>query len=357
MRLKNSIIIILILLLLIICRPIAADIELIAKIAPKNDGFRGMVDSDQIVDVSTTSGNILVSDGTYFDNVTVSGDIAIIADGTTTIQANAVDSDDYTDASIDHEHLAPDVISGMADTTIADADYLLFWDATDSTLKKVDAAELTAGATAWDDIGNPDANDEIDMAAYIIELNIEDFRIGDGGSNYWKWNAGAMTNEGATSFELPNGADPTVDAEGEIAFDTDDDAIEIYNGTASRLIPTLLDVDKLIYAPDYINDQVPILHVDADIYPHGIKLVNVQITLPADAAYSMVFEEWAGDPPAAQNDIETITTTGSDSYMEVLTTSIDDSDIDADDYIFLDIPNTNVDWILCKVVYYVKEGN
>lgn len=42
--------------------------------------------------------------------------------------------------------LDPTCISGKADTTIADADYVLFWDATDSTLKKVDAAELTAGS-------------------------------------------------------------------------------------------------------------------------------------------------------------------------------------------------------------------
>jgi hypothetical protein len=44
----------------------------------------------------------------------------------------------------------------------------------------------TGGATAWDDIGNPDANDEIDMGAYIIELNVADLRIGDGGSNYFR---------------------------------------------------------------------------------------------------------------------------------------------------------------------------
>jgi len=41
--------------------------------------------------------------------------------------------------------LDPTAISGKADTTIVDADYVLFWDATDSALKKVDAAELTAG--------------------------------------------------------------------------------------------------------------------------------------------------------------------------------------------------------------------
>jgi len=41
--------------------------------------------------------------------------------------------------------LDPTCISGKVDTTIADGDFVLFWDLTDSTLKKVDGAELTAG--------------------------------------------------------------------------------------------------------------------------------------------------------------------------------------------------------------------
>ena len=64
--------------------------------------------------------------------------------------------------------LDPTCISDKADTTITDADYVLFLDATDSLLKKVDAAELTAGggATAYDDIGNPDASGSIAMGAF-----------------------------------------------------------------------------------------------------------------------------------------------------------------------------------------------
>lgn len=43
-------------------------------------------------------------------------------------------------------------ISARSDTTIADADFVLFWDATDSALKKVDAAELTAGGAETNDL-------------------------------------------------------------------------------------------------------------------------------------------------------------------------------------------------------------
>ena len=58
---------------------------------------------------------------------------------------DCVDGDNIANDAISEEHLDPTVISSLTDTTIADADYLMFWDATDSQLKKVDAAELTSG--------------------------------------------------------------------------------------------------------------------------------------------------------------------------------------------------------------------
>lgn len=163
--------------------------------------------------------------------------------------------------------------------------------------------------------------------------------------------------DSAAATILKSYTNPTVDAEGEISWDSDDDNIRVFDGSVIKTIPTNQDIDALIFAPDGVNDQIPIFHVDADKYPFGIKLVNVQISLPADAAYSMVFEEWAGDPIVAQNDIETVTTGSGDSYMEVRTGDIDDSEIDADDYIFLDIPATDVDWIHVKVVFYVEDGD
>jgi len=61
---------------------------------------------------------------------------------------DCVDGDNIANDAISDEHLDPTIISSLTDTTIADADYLMFWDATDSALKKVDAAELTSGGGA-----------------------------------------------------------------------------------------------------------------------------------------------------------------------------------------------------------------
>ena len=41
--------------------------------------------------------------------------------------------------------LSAAAISGLSDVTAASADYLMLWDATDSSLKKVDAGELLGG--------------------------------------------------------------------------------------------------------------------------------------------------------------------------------------------------------------------
>ena len=58
----------LILILLLFATPCYAGINLIDQIVPKNDGFQGLVDDDQIIDTANTADNILISDGTYFSS-------------------------------------------------------------------------------------------------------------------------------------------------------------------------------------------------------------------------------------------------------------------------------------------------
>ncbi len=67
-------------------------------------------------------------------------DTAHIADSQVTtakIAADAITSAKIADDAISEEHLDPTVISGLADTSIAAADHLMFFDATDSQLKKL----------------------------------------------------------------------------------------------------------------------------------------------------------------------------------------------------------------------------
>lgn len=184
--------------------------------------------------------------------------------------------------------------------------------------------------------------------------SISDEELDEGANFTW---TGTHDFGGATSLEIPAVDDPTTDAEGETAWDTNDDAFEVYMGSESEsaLIPAYQKLDAHVFAPDGINDEICIFRVDALIYPFGIEIDQVSITLPADAAYSMVFEEWAGDPPVAQNDISTVTTGSGDAYAEEAPDT--DAALDADDYIFLHVPNTDVDWIHVQVIYHINDGN
>jgi len=157
---------------------------------------------------------------------------------------------------------------------------------------------LNSVMVKWNDLVNPDANDEIDFAAYTIELNVEDFQIGDGGgSNYWKFNAGALSNAGNATItladgsdiiitananagpwlanngdigtgtfdlggavlEIPNGTSGTTDVTGEIYLDTNGDGgtnfsgevIQVYTGAANKyLFPIALPL--AVSQDDYI---------------------------------------------------------------------------------------------------------
>lgn len=71
--------------------------------------------------------------------------------GTGASQISASDMPDEDIGDIDIASgvytIEPEFISGKADTTLASGDYLVFWDATDSTLKKVDADEVLSGGS------------------------------------------------------------------------------------------------------------------------------------------------------------------------------------------------------------------
>lgn len=58
--------------------------------------------------------------------------------------------------------------------------------------------DATSGSPAWDTIGAPTANDEIDFGAYTIELNVTDFQVGDGSAA----NAVIFTGGAGGQFKL-----------------------------------------------------------------------------------------------------------------------------------------------------------
>lgn len=105
-----------------------------------------------------------------------------------------------------------------------------------------------------------------------------------------------------------------------------------------------------LYDPEDMNDEIAWFQVDSNLYPNGIEVTVVSIQLPADAAYTMGFERWDGDPPSVQATIEDVTTGAADNYKRVTNTDIDSQDVNADDWVYLDIPSTDVDWITVTLI-------
>jgi hypothetical protein len=162
------------------------------------------------------------------------------------------------------------------------------------------------------------------------------------------------------NLKIPSSDDPTTNASGEFAWDTDG-ALEVYltGESESALMPVFKHLSVPIVQPDSVQAYSPDLHIltlNSLVYPFGIEIDSISIQLDADAAYSMVIEEWSGaDPPVYQNAISTVTTGATDTYaIEAPDT---DGNLDAGDKIYLDIPTTDVPKVTVEIYYHVTEGN
>jgi hypothetical protein len=116
--------------------------------------------------VVATDTHILVADGTDYDNVAVSGDATLSNTGVLTIANDAIDSEHYTDGSIDLAHLSADCVDGtkVADDAINSEHY------TDGS---IDLAHLSADCVD----GTKIADDAINSEHYT-DLSIDSAHIG-----------------------------------------------------------------------------------------------------------------------------------------------------------------------------------
>jgi len=91
------------------------------------------------------------------------------------------------------------------DTGIAEADSV---DDLSAILEGIDdALGAAGGATAWDDISDPDANGDINFGSFTEQIITSDFRIGDGVNNYIKFASLPTITiqfQGTADIDLPN---------------------------------------------------------------------------------------------------------------------------------------------------------
>ena len=241
----------------------SVDFAHIQNVAANSILGRDANSSGVLSEVALATTQILIGDGTGFTAAALSGDVTMTNAGVVTIASTSVetgmiaadaitnakiaddviDSEHYVDGSIDTAHLAADavtgakiaddaiseehldatVISGLSDTTIASADYLMFWDADDSALKKVDAAELiSSGLSNIVEDTSPQLGGSLDVNGQdIVSTSNADIDIIPNGTG--------DVNLGADTVQVgDNNADATITTQG-----TGDLTLNTNNGTNS----------------------------------------------------------------------------------------------------------------------------
>lgn len=171
--------------------------------------------------------------------------------------------------------------------------------------------------------------------------------------------ANAFDFGGATSVEIPNGTNPTTDAEGEIAYDTDEEGLRIFDGTNDRTIPTIQVVEKTILYPDSVqarSDDVILYHFPAEIYPFGVTVVYAAISASASCSDTHVLEEWDDAVGSTQATIHSMALS---TATKVETSSPTDGALAADSYININLDDAtdNLNWIQVTIGYYINPGD
>ena len=171
------------------------------------------VSGDDLTMGTNTSGAALIGDGTNFNPVVISGDIAIGTTGTAAISTGViVNADISSTAAIDPDKFDLTAAADGTGITIAAGDLFLVADADDSnTVKKVNASQINtytsavASSVAADNITTGDASTTIQTSSGAVLIDS---------------NASTTTIDGHTGITLQNNSnDITVDSAADIVLD------------------------------------------------------------------------------------------------------------------------------------------
>ncbi len=183
---------------------------------------------------------------------------------------------------------------------------------------------------------------------------------------------------GATSLEIPNGNNPTIDTTAKIAWDNNGDAfkvgitplgdttvnafiggIQVENGLVFRFAAGETSGELFALSP-----HVPIFDIETEWAPHGIEILSVKLTTvtPSDGAF--IFELWDDIAGTTQDTIEVIQFAGAgsppdDTERKDITIS-GTSTIPAGNIIMIEIPESaspGLTDLKYQITYYLISGN
>jgi hypothetical protein len=162
-----------------------------------------------------------------------------------------------------------------------------------------------------------------------------------------------------SALTIPSGTNPTTDAAGEIAIDTDDKMLEFYDGSTSIAMPSYCAEVFTLIEPDSIaseQDTLALFNFDDLLCPHGASLAKVQLSTSSAASDSVVLFEWSDRAGTSKSIIDTLVLSAS---QDVENTSLNDSDIASDSWLVLDLSlwDANVSDMEIGIFYLIKDGD
>lgn len=170
----------------------------------------------------------------------------------------------------------------------------------------------------------------------------------------------ASIDIGGGVFVMPNSADPTTDTEGKIAFDSNDDALEVYDGAQSVIVgKKIQQASMTIWDPDTVQateDAVPLMAVEETWAPFGITITKCWWKSDATVETVVNFEEWAAPDDGAPATIDEVSSVGA-TALEDSETTISDSAVAAGSIVYVDLDTDALNYLQVGIEFYINPGN
>jgi hypothetical protein len=245
------------------------------------------------------------------------------------------------------------LLEGINTAALAEGDVLYVSDATAG----VPTTTAPVSPSLTQEIGTVLVSDAAAGAIQIVARGLTGDEYGTAQDNF-RFGSGSNPHtvissiEGVSTFQVQF-SDGTTLTTGAIG----DSEIDYSGGTTISGVSSVI-IEQNIFNPDDkqsgVSENIAIYKVDSDKYPRGIFLESIWIQQFGATDYAVMVEEWAGNNPSHDNDIENMIIAGDNEYLETRGTDIDHRIIEGGNWVFLDLPTTESDQLFVKIRGYAR---
>jgi len=211
-------------------------------------------------------------------------------------------------------------------------------------------------------IANADVSASAAISGSKVNPNFGSQTLAAGNASFSALSATSVT--ATTTMGMPAAVAPVLSTNGQVALETDADAVNIKAGSAAVggvpantnvAMPLIQQKGITLLEPDQIqllSDAIPFITVDSYNYPHGITITAIRLATSQASSLAINVENWTSPTDGAPVTIDNIATSaGTEKTETVITSPV----VAAGSYIFLDLDTTNVNWAKVTIWYYVND--